>query len=153
MQYQQRRDKYITTIDFMFYNEGKIKRAVRVKRLDTGTHKGKASAGRSGYISDPTAATALRELTPVRIVYVDTHKIVNPEKWLRVISATYDHLSELQAKIIRARYRGENYQQTCDTLHISHATYSRTLHETRMFAAAIAAQFGLVEIVPLGKDK
>ena len=148
MQYKNnRRDDYIATVDFVFYHESKIKQAVRERRLDSGSHAGKMTAGRSGYISDPTAQTALHELTQIRYVYVNGRKIDHPEKWLYVIRATYEHLNELQRKVAKSRYRGENYQETCCKLCVSQSTYGRIMTDTRMYAAAVAAQFGLIEIV------
>lgn len=147
MQYKRTRDEYIEKVDFMFYHEADIKKAVRERRMDSG-HTGKATAGKSGYISDPTAQEAIRNVTPIKSIWVKDTKVLHPEKWLYVIRATYEHLDNIQSKVARSRYHGENYQDTCIKLCISSSTYARIMAETRMYAAACAAQFGLVKIVP-----
>ena len=56
MQYRGKRKRdYLRRVEFAFYNEAEIRRAVREKRLDRGV---KASGARGGF-SDPTASAAI----------------------------------------------------------------------------------------------
>jgi len=146
MQYK-RRD-YIAKIDYVFYNEGEIRKAVRDKKADPGVHHGKGPSS-GGYVSDPTASAALHEIMPIKAVVVDGKRLEKPEKWLRVVSETYSHLKDQQCQIVRSRFRGDSYQVTCMDCHISPATYNRTISDARMYAAAVAAQLGLIQIIKI----
>ena len=137
---------YMGEVEWMFYNELAIRRAVRDKKRDYGSPKGK-TAGGGGFISDPTATQAIREITPLRFVYVRGRRVEKPETWLKVVDETYKHLPELHKKVVLARYRGENYQMTCAEYNIASTTYNSILTKARMFAAGVAAQYGLVKIV------
>lgn len=60
--------------------------------------------GGSGH-GDPTAVEAIKDLQPVRSVYVPGYGIVyRPEEWLEVIVTEYRKLDYHRAKAIRMRY-------------------------------------------------
>lgn len=144
MQYRGKRKRdYLRRVEFAFYNEAEIRRAVREKRLDRGV---KASGARGGF-SDPTASAAIAAATPIRCVVVDGRRVGKPEEWLKVVDKTYEHLEPLHRAVVRDRYLGRSYQQTCIERNVSQATYSRIVADARMFAVGVAAQFGLIKIV------
>lgn len=144
MQYRGKgKNDYLRRVEFAFYNEAAIRQAVREKRLDRGT---KAVGARGGF-SDPTASAAISAATPIRCVVVDGRHVGKPEDWLKVIDKTYEHLEPLHRGIVHDRYLGRSYQETCIQRNVSQATYSRIVAEARMFAASVAAQFGLIKIV------
>lgn len=147
MQYRGKwKNGYMGEIEWTFYNELAIRRAVRDKKRDFGSPKGRTTGG-GGFISDPTATQAIREITPLRFVYVRGRRVEKPETWLKVVDETYKHLPESHKKIVRDRYRGVNYQMTCSECNVSPTTYGSILTKARMFAASVAAQYGLVKIV------
>ena len=144
MQYRGKgKHDYLRRVEFAFYNEAAIRQAVREKRLDRGT---KAAGARGGF-SDPTASAAISAATPIRCVVIDGRRVGKPETWLKVVDKTYEHLEPLHRGVIRDRYLGRSYQETCIKRSVSQAIYSRIVSDARMFAASIAAQYGLIKIV------
>lgn len=139
-------------IERRFFQEDKIRRAVFEARHDSGG--GKTGGGGSGhaFVSDPTASAAMREVSPLRAIEIETGKnetetIKWPEKWLAVIEATYRHYSGgVVEQLLKRRYAGENHVQTCMELCISQNVYYCMLREAGQFTLACACQVGLVRV-------
>ena len=83
------RKRKTSKIEEMFRREKQIEQAVLEYRNRAGGHTGGGASGHS-FISDPTAAQAMRCAEEVKVVTLDDGYIVRwPERWLRVIRGTY----------------------------------------------------------------
>lgn len=132
---------YIRVIDFVFYNEKKIRLAVLAAREDV------PYAGKSGSsVGDPTASKAIRNATPLRSVMVGGEKLEWPEDWLRVIDATYAWCDNDRLIVAKDRYTGVDYRETCAKLSIGTSQYFRLIDDARNHAALCAAQLGLIKV-------
>ena len=144
------RDYYFRQVDFIFYREKEIKEAVFEKRNQSRAKSVPMISLFSSGSSDPTAAQALRNLTPLTVVTIKGNIIVkNPEKWLEVIDKTYNwckRQKDCRYEVARRRYNGEDYRKTCIDLHISETTNRRLLETVRVYAALQAVQAGLLKI-------
>ena len=139
-------------IEKRFYQYEKIKRAVWEARHDSGANKTGGNGSGHAFISDPTANAAMRESMPLYAVTIEIGKnevetVKQPEKWLRVIEATYgNYEGGIVGDLLKYRYNGETYQQTCMDLHISSSTYYQMITEAQQYALACACQVGLVKV-------
>lgn len=135
---------YIRVIDFVFYNEKKIRLAVLAAREDV-PYAGKSGSG----VGDPTASKAIRNATPLRSVMVGGEKLEWPEDWLRVIDATraWCELDNEKQIVLNDMYEGVDYRHTCATLNISFTTLHRFRQEIRNHAALCAANLNLIRFV------
>lgn len=139
-------------IERRFFQEEKIRRAVFEARHDSGG--GKTGGGGSGhaFVSDPTASAAMREVSPLRAIEIETGKnetetVKWPEKWLAVIEATYRRYGDgIIGELLHRRYSGEPYQTTCINLHISKSLYYQMMTEVQSFALACACQAGVAKV-------
>lgn len=112
-------------------------------------------------LPDPTAAEAIRHLSPVKSVLIGGHhievngemalveasEVKNPERWLEVIDKTYAWCRRQQGchfELARRRYAGENYVAICMKLCISQNVFFTTLDKIRTYAALQAAQLNLI---------
>ena len=76
---------YSKIIDFIFYNESEIRKAVVESRIDITRPELKNGSG----ISDPTARDAIRNLMPISQITICGQVIKFPERWLIVVEKTY----------------------------------------------------------------
>ncbi|WP_196606610.1 hypothetical protein [Pectinatus frisingensis] len=148
---RQRKSSLISYIEKRFYQYEKIKKAVWEARNDSGIGRTGGNSTGHAFVSDPTANVAVKEVMPIKSVTIkvcnDTETIKQPEKWLQVIEATYNHYSEgIVVDLLKCRYSNEPYQQTCMNLHISTSLYYQMLIEARQYALACACQVGLVKV-------
>lgn len=78
-----------------------LRRAVADYRADSGVARRPNGGGGRCYVSDPTAAAAIRELSPIRAVTIgvgkDRETVRNPERWIAVI----DHVLQSRDATIR----------------------------------------------------
>ncbi|MBR3459146.1 MAG: hypothetical protein IKH16_13495 [Selenomonadaceae bacterium] len=132
---------YIRKIDFVFYNEKQIREAV----LDARNRPRMPEQNGSG-IGDPTASTAIRNVTPLRGVTVKGELLEWPEDWLRVVDATYAWCDNDRLIVARDRYSGVDYRLTCAKITISGKTYYNFLDDVRVYASLCAAQLGLIKV-------
>ena len=140
-------EKYKKKIDWVFFNEGKIKKAVQDARIDT--PKPEKVIGDPNKISDPTAQTAINNLTPLSLVYIGDNILKYPEHWLTVICRTYNwckRQSETHFQAVRKKYLGENYLKICREVNVSCKTLYNMIAHARQYAALQAVQFGLIYI-------
>ena len=133
---------YFRKIDFVFYHADEIRRAVDAARNDSGGSK----AARGGGIGDPTAAAAMRNVTPLRFVEVGGARLEWPDDWLRVIDSTFAWCDRDRFIVARDRYSGVDYRLTCAKLSISERSYYYMINDVRQFAAMCAAQLGVIKV-------
>lgn len=140
-------EKYKKKIDWVFFNEKKIEKAVYNARVDN--PRPEKVIGDPNKISDPTAQSALHNLTPLSFVYIGSNILKLPELWLAVISRTYNwckRQSELHFQAVRKKYLGEHYLRICRELNISQPTLHNKINIARQYAALQAAQFHLIYV-------
>ena len=141
-----RRDGSNTHIERMFRREKEIKQAVWEAKNDS---HGRTGGGNSGHalVSDPTAAAAMHQVEEVReVTLADGYNVRWPERWLRVINATYDKYPASE-RAIRLRCSGYAYADACEELHIGKTTYYAMLNDADSFAFAAACQLQLVRAI------
>ena len=140
------RDWKVRKCEWVFRNEKKIREAVFEARACAS--KRRENTGH-GYISDPTAAVAVRRSDPLPVVEFDGGRCERPETWLLVVAAVRRWCGEdnIRASIFRRRYEiGESYVKTCQRVHVSSSTYHSILGEIRNFAIQCAAQAQLIQV-------
>lgn len=145
-QRQRSNEVYFRKIDFIFYNEEKIRVAVAEARADDGRpHLRQKATG-----SDPTATQAVRNLTPLTKVMINSEQTIEyPERWLEVIDKTWawaKKQKDCRYEVARRRYAKEDYRKTCREIHIVQSTCSRLFDFVRMYAALHAVQLGLIRV-------
>lgn len=144
-QRQRSSEPYFRKIDFIFYNEAKIRLAVEEMRLDDGRPRLPSNG-----VSNPTMMQAVRNLTPLEKVSLDgLHSVEFPERWLEVVDKTWSWAKaqhDCRAEVARRRYAKEDYRITCRELGISNSTRRRLFDFVRMYAALHAVQLGLIRV-------
>ena len=156
------RNVYEKKIDWVFFNERQIEKAVWAARVDN--PRAEIPVISPNNFSDPTANIVLHNLTPLKSVIVGQKEIITkkherrlvggetleyPELWLAVISKTYawcKRQSESHEQAIRKKYQGEHYLRICRELSISQTTLKNWVSRTRMYAALQAAQLRLIYV-------
>ena len=145
------RDYYFRQVEFIFYREKQIRDAVFEKRNNSRDSSAPIISLFSGSISDPTASSVIKNLTPLKTVTITDAVIIKyPEKWLEVIDKTYSwckRQTDCRYEVARRRYNGDDYRKTCRDLHISETTNRRLLETVRTYAALHAVQAGLIKIL------
>ncbi len=145
MQRQPRADEgYFKKIDYIFYNEAAIREAV----LETKNNAARSEITNASSLSDPTAAEAIRKLTPVTAIVLNEKILRYPEHWLEVVENTKSWCRERGETfyiILRDRYNEIETKKTCADLNISADFYYRTLEKIRIHAALVAAYLHLIE--------
>ena len=134
---------YIKKIEFVFYYEDVIREMVQEAR-----NKIAASEVRNASrVSDPTAAAAIRNITPVEYVIINSQRLHKPERWLEVIDNTRSWCVAQGGKIssiLRERYGGKKNSQVCKELDIDANYFYRALDKIRNYAALWASKFQLI---------
>lgn len=135
---------YIRLVDFVLFNERKIRGAVYAIRNDI-----PKSAVRGGGVGNPTESAAIRNISPLRSVDIDGTPLEWPEEWLKVIDATRIFASGSREKsgVFADYYNGVDYRITCMNLGICSATHSRIRKEIRQYAALCAANLKLIRFI------
>lgn len=145
-QRQRSNEVYFRKVDFIFYNEEKIRVAVAEARADDG----RPHLRQKAESSDPTATQAARNLTPLVKVMINCDDVIEyPERWLEVIDKTWTWAKkqkDCRYEAARRRYAKEDYRKTCRELHVSTAHYFRLVDCVRMYAALHAVQLGLIRV-------
>lgn len=136
---------YMRKIDFVFYHEREIRAAVLDAR-EAREDAGKQSARNKNHIGDPTAAKAIRNVTPLRSVRIHGMHLEWPEHWLKVVDVVYAWCTGARLIVAKDRYHGEDYRRTCAKLCISSKTYYNLLNEVRQHAALCAVQLGVIKV-------
>ena len=145
-------------IEFVFYHEQDIKRAVFEKREDGCLPK--TGGGGSGHCctSDKTAQQAIRSVMGVGSVVVEygaatcgkrnSVTVRHPEKWLKVIQYTRDYFNgTASGALFKMRYAEcLTRQEICENLKINKPRYFAMLGSVIKFAEGTAVGLGLLNI-------
>ncbi|WP_298762681.1 hypothetical protein [uncultured Megasphaera sp.] len=137
-------DKYTRIVESVFYRFKEIEKAIKDARLDCRCH------GRNGHkwISDPTASAAIDRATELpSVVLSDGSEVPYPERWVKVVKATYTHLDSLQQKVFVIRYIKRLSWKECASLNISRDTFYNLLNDAVMFAKLAACQLGVMRVI------
>ncbi len=133
-------------IEMMFRRQAQIEQAVYEAKNDSRGHTGGGNSGHA-LVSDPTASAALHQVDEVREVTLpDGYNVRWPERWLRVIDATYKKYPASK-RALRLRCSGFTYADACEELHIGKSTYYAMLNDADSFAFAAACQLQLVRAI------
>lgn len=133
-------------VEWMLYRWKKLEQAVFEARNDRPREQ--VAAGVSiNRISDPTASTAIGNITSLKAVIVDDEVVRNPEKWLQLINMIYNQCSEIERKIFVRRYIDKAKPTRIATdLYMADTTYFDIVNGIKSYAVELALQNGLVKI-------
>ena len=140
------RDSFVKKIDFVFFNENKIRVAVYEERNDS-HRKPEIKSGK--VLLNPTERDALKNIIPLPQVSIGGSVLKLPELWINVIDKTYSwcrNKSEIFFQAVRRKYNGEHYHKICSDYSISQPHFFNIIDKARMYAAMQAAQFGLIHV-------
>lgn len=141
---------YVQVIDYIFFHESEIRKAVYEARHDIQRETLAAGGGSGSHISNPTESEALRNITPLSKVTVgkgaSARELDNPELWLQVIDKTYEWCDHDQRIAAKDKYSGVDWRVTCAKLSIVQSTLSRLISDVRHRASLCAVQYGLIVV-------
>lgn len=135
---------YFKKIDFVFSNEGQIRATVRDIRNDTADHEHNGNG-----VSDPTAAQAIQNVTPIRQIYVNGYRLEWPEAWLHVVDVVKIKCAECNKSYLRVldwKYKRIPYQQVCSEIGVEQSTLSKMWNEVQHLQELCAVQEGLIRV-------
>ena len=141
------RKRKTSKIEEMFRREKQIEQAVLEYRNRAGGHTGGGASGH-GFISDPTAAQAMRAAEEVKVVTLDDGYTVRwPERWLRVIRGTYAKCPG-EARAVKLRSQGYGWADACEELNgVCYKTYYSMIDNAYAFAKNAACQLGIIKVL------
>ena len=145
-------------IEFVFYHEKEIKRAVFEKREDGCLPK--TGGGGSGHcrVSDPTAQNAIRKALEVPAVIIEygaktcgrrnSITLRHPEKWLKVVQYTRDYFNgTASGALFKMRYAEcLTRQEICEALKINKPRFFSLTGKIIKFTEGLAIGFGILKI-------
>lgn len=122
-----------------------IKKAVTEARLEQKRRSGAAERRSVGYVSDPTAIEAEKNLTVLKAVDIPGGTVRKPEEWIEVIDRVMLTLDAQDRRLISVTFwESHSWLGAIDRLHLSKMTYYRRRDQIlSMFAIAAAAK-GLI---------
>lgn len=138
--------------EWYLYNFNAIKAAVHDRRAEMDAHKGMTGGISShAYISDVTANKAIRNITPIRSVEINTTKglcdVHNPEQVLQAIKYAVNQQDGLTRKVVEGRYIAkEIWHETAANLSISRDIYYECIKNFRYDASMCLVGFGVIDI-------
>lgn len=129
-------------VEWYLYNYQSIRREVQEAKdeiVNAGGRDLSEWGGGTSYHSDPTASRAVK---------LCKKKIVNYEKWLKVVELVIIHFLETdKGKLLQKKYFDElGERQICDELHIERTTFYRWREEIVVYTAIIAIEERLIKI-------
>lgn len=136
---------YIRKVEFAFYNEKELRDAVFEARAKQRIPELRNASG----LSDPTAALAIRNLTPISSVKVAGMELRKPESWLSVVDKTYSwckRQGDFYYEIARGRYSGVHFATICARIELVPEKFFRILEKIRNYAALQAAYLQLIQV-------
>lgn len=144
MQRQTHSENYIKKIEYVFFHEKEIRAAVEEERSRRIFHEIKNPSA----LSDPTAAEAIQNLTPLASVIVEDKPLAYPEIWLETVHLSYDWSKQIPFchDVAKSRYSNEYFVKTCCRLEIDQGLYYRLLNKFRNHAALTAAWHHLINV-------
>lgn len=145
-------------IEFVFYHEQDIKRAVFEKREDGCLPK--TGGGGSGHcrVSDPTAQNAIRKALEVPAVMIEygaktcgrrnSITLRHPEKWLKVIQYTRDYFNgTASGALFKMRYSEcLTREEIICKIKIRKSQYHAMIANVMRFAEGAATGLGLIVV-------
>lgn len=145
-------------IEFVFYHEQDIKRAVFEKREDGCLPK--TGGGGSGHcrVSDPTAQNAIRKALEVPAVIIEygaktcgrrnSITLRHPEKWLKVIQYTRDYFNgTASGALFKMRYSEcLTREEIICKIKIRKSQYHAMIANVMRFAEGAATGLGLIVV-------
>lgn len=139
-----REDSYLRKVEYVFFNAERIRAAVADER----SRRFYSEIKNPSKLSDPTAAEAVRNLTPIEKIVLDSMTLEKPELWLEVVDKVYRWCkkSALYSEVTKARYGNEHFAKTCARLEISVDAYYRIVDKVRQRAALYAAYARLIDL-------
>ena len=143
-------------IEFVFYHEQDIKRAVYEKREDGCLPK--TGGGNSGHcrVSDTTAQSAIRRVMEIPSVMIEygarvvgkrnTVTLRHPEKWLKLVAEVRNYFNGTNSGLLlKMRYTDNlTRQEICKELNISTNYYNAMRCNVIRFAEGYAVGIGLI---------
>ena len=135
-------------VEYALRHEAEIRRLVRDAKLDSQPPDKAAGPPGGGGISDPTAAQAVRELTPVRAVVMHSgDTLYKPETWLRVVDSVYAQAAEYERAVAKYFFAGHSRIETQMKYNISERNVYYICDDIREAGVEIACQLGLVSVI------
>ena len=135
-------------VERMLRNYDDIADAVREARAGRKRTSG-ISGGNRAQISDPTAQTAITNITPLSCVELPNgYKVFQPEKWLSIIARAYREFPQTEARAMRHFYTGKTAVWTAVMYSIDESTVYRIRADFRQYLVELACQYGLVKVAP-----
>ena len=143
-------------IEFVFYHEQDIKRAVFEKREDGCLPKTGGSGSGHCCTSDKTAQQAIRNVMGVGSVVVEygaatcgkrnSITVRHPEKWLQTVSGVKQILNGRPAgTLLKLRYKDNlTAREICEAMHVNKVRYYALKADILLAAEAYAAGLGLL---------
>ena len=105
------KDRIYKTVERRLYTLDALREATVDARADMEAKRvGMQGGGGHAFVSDPTAATAIKHFTPVRSVLIsdgrgNIEEVRRPETWLYVIDGALSQLEDFKRNVIEARYK------------------------------------------------
>lgn len=145
-------------IEFVFYHENEIKRAVFEKREDGCLPK--TGGGGSGHcrVSDPTAQNAIRKALEVPAVMIEygaktygrrnSITLRHPEKWLKVVQYTREYFTgTASGALFKMRYSEcLTREEIICKIKIRKSQYHAMIANVMRFAEGAATGLGLIVV-------
>lgn len=130
----------------LFRYEG-MKRAIKWARLEQSSRNARPEIHAEGFVSNPTAAEAIRNLTPLKSVTVGHDIVYNPETWVSVIDSVYDKLDGCDRRIVTDTFiKGNRWEKVIADNHIDKNAYYRRRDRIVSLIAIKAACAGIVKL-------
>lgn len=145
-------NKLLDLVEKRLAQEADIRDAVMRSHTPDVYHSAPSPTGGDGSgharVDDPTAALAIQSACPLDLVRIEwqgnSEVIPYPEVWLEVFDAVR-RAGDCQCReIIRRRFGGEAYHDTCRDLFLSTSTYYHHVREILHYTLACAIQAGLL---------
>lgn len=147
------KDKVYKTVERRLYTLDALRMAVRDARAELdGKHGTMEGGGGHCFISDPTAAQAMKQMTPLHKVMIadargNLEEVHQPEKWLYIIDGALRQLDDDRRNVIKARYHDK---RRVVNITIDNPAGERTVytwcHEFVHEVSLLAVAYGLIKI-------
>lgn len=132
---------YFKKIDWVFYNERAIRAIVLDIRNGVNDHESNGSG-----VSDPTAAQAIRNVTPIRSIHLYGCRLEWPEAWLHVTDMVRTLLDTPLRKVMEGHYRRQTQVRMTQEVNVNQSTVSKMWREIRHVQELCAVQEGLIRV-------
>ncbi|MEG2765698.1 MAG: hypothetical protein RR910_08100 [Acidaminococcaceae bacterium] len=115
----------IKFLNRMFYDEYAMRVAILEEQALQVSNQGRSRTSGHSFTSDPTATTAIKNLTPISKVKVRGSVYDHPETWLLVMQETWAYYgASMEKEAMFRRYHNlESPETTCIWMGIGRTTY------------------------------